>query len=177
MRPVTPETWEDFTRLFEARGGPHYCWCSVYRFPDAHRLSKGEKKQEMQDLVESAVPIGVLAYESGVPVGWCSMAPRETYRKLERSRKMARVTAPQVSTWTVLCFFVARPYRGRGASRALLQGAVEYARAQGAEVIEAYPFDAAGTTATHRGHSSLFAAAGFRGDGRRWSLDLRPSGT
>src|SRR5690349_4781043 len=127
IRPVTPDTWDDFVRLFEARGGPHYCFCAPYRFRDAHELSNAEKKARTRKLVAGATPIGVLAYDSDEPIGWCAIAPRETYVKLARSRTMPRVTPPTTPTWAVLCFFVARLDREKGVTRALLRGAVAYA--------------------------------------------------
>ena len=174
VRPVTRDTWRDFARLFEARGGPHHCWCSLYRFRDVHETSSAEKKKSMRRFVTNGTPIGLLAYDGGEPVGWCSIAPRETYVKLERSRTMPRRTPPTTPTWSVLCFFVPRPRRGKGISLALLRGAVSYARNKGAREVEGYPFDTAGITSTHRGHSSTFAAARFRQDGRRWFLRLGP---
>jgi GNAT superfamily N-acetyltransferase len=174
VRPVTGDNWDAFARLFEARGGPHYCWCTVYRFANAHQMKPAEKKAAMERLVLDATPIGVLAYEDEQPVGWCSIAPRETYLKLQRSRTMPRVTRPDTPTWTVLCFYVARSHRHCGVTRALLRGALAYARAQGAKVVEGYPFDAAGISATHHGHSSVFRALRFRQDGRRWFLRLGP---
>jgi hypothetical protein len=30
VRPVTSENWADFAALFEACGGPHYCWCTIH---------------------------------------------------------------------------------------------------------------------------------------------------
>jgi GNAT superfamily N-acetyltransferase len=175
IRPVTDKNWVDFAALFEGRGGPHYCWCSVHRFAGRHHMNNAEKRASMHRLVKEGVPIGVLAYDGDTPVGWCSIAPRQTYAKLERSRTMPRVTPAEISTWTVLCFFVARSHRGAGITHALLQGAIAYARAQGAKVLEGYPFDSAGISSTHRGHSSVFRHAGFRRKGRRWSLDLEPA--
>jgi len=172
VRPLSADNWQDFARLFSARGGPHYCWCTLYRFRDAQRMSSGKKQASMKRLVSDETPVGVLAHAGDEPVGWCSIAPRESYVKLARSRTMPRVTDPETVTWTVLCFFVARPYRRQGVTKALLRGAVAYARAERAAVIEAYPFDTAGISATHRGHSSLFEAAGFRRDGKRWALLL-----
>jgi GNAT superfamily N-acetyltransferase len=172
VRPVTSATWDDFVQLFQARGSPHYCWCSVYRFADAHEMKGADKQAAMKSLVDGHTPIGVLAYDGGTPVGWCSIAPRESYIKLGRSRTMPRVTDADTPTWTVLCFFVVRPARGAGVSAALLAGAVKYARAAGAQVIEGYPHDTAGISATHRGHSSVFAAAGFRQQDSRWVREL-----
>src|SRR5688572_25387995 len=92
VRPVTEETWRDFRALFEARGSPHYCWCGVYKFKNAHLMKGEEKREAMGELVRGGTPIGVLAYAEGGtrPVGWCSIAPRESYVKLARSRTMPR---------------------------------------------------------------------------------------
>lgn len=170
--PVTTDNWRDFTALFESPGAPHYCWCTAYRVPSQPHLRNPEKKEVMCRLVNQGVPIGVLAYDGQKPVGWCSVAPRETYQRLERSRTMPRVTPPNVSTWTILCFFVLRPYRKKGVTQSLLKGAIDYARTQGGQIIEAFPYDTAGISATHRGHSYLFDHAGFQRDGKRWFLDL-----
>ena len=172
VRPVTGESFDDFAALFEARGAPHYCWCTPYRFRGVGAMTDSRKKESMRALVAKGTPIGVLAYEGEAPVGWCSIAPRESYARLERSRTMARATPAETLTWTVLCFFVPRERRGAGITRALLEGAVAYARRAGAAEIEGYPFDTAGISSTHRGHSRVFEAAGFRRDGARWHLAL-----
>ncbi len=166
--PVTRETWPDFAALFEARGSPHYCWCMLHRARG--ELSAAEKRQGMQAIVSAGTPVGVLAYDGETPVGWCSVAPRETYSRLEHSRTMPRVSGD--ATWTVLCFFVRRSHRRRGLTEALLRGGVAYAREHGARVVEGYPFDTAGIVTTYRGHSKVFESAGFEQEGRRWSLDL-----
>lgn len=172
VRPVTTETWPDLVQLFTARGGPHYCFCTPYRVTGRRHVDAGEREAVLRDLVGRGTPVGVLAYDGAEPVGWCSVAPRESYARLARSRTMPRATPPESPTWTVLCFFVPRAARGRGLTRVLLDAAVDYARHQGAKVIEGYPFDTAGISATHRGHSSVFAAAGFTPDGRRWARTL-----
>jgi GNAT superfamily N-acetyltransferase len=173
VEPVTSETWKTFCRLFEAKGSPHYCWCTSYRVRNATELTGPEKKAIMQSSVESGVPIGVVACKGDEPVGWCSVAPRETYVRLERSRTMPRVTPPATATWTILCFFVARPHRNQRVAQALLEGAVAYARQRGAEVVEGYPADTSGVSSTHRGHSRMFRSAGFKIESKRWFLRLR----
>ena len=171
VRPVTAASWDDMARLFSARGAPHYCWCGLYRHARAHDMDGDAKRQALCDMVSRGTPVGVLAYDHGVPVGWCSIAPRETYVKLSRSRTMPRRTPVATPTWTVLCFFVPRSHRRRGVPVALLRAGVGYAVEQGAAVIEGYPHDTAGISSTHRGHSSVFKAAGFRRDGGRWVLE------
>ena len=139
---------------------------------NAPQLTGAQKKAIMKSSVESCVPIGVLACKGDEPLGWCSVAPRETYIRLERSRTMPRVTPPATATWTILCFFVARPHRNQHVTQALLAGAVAYARRQGAEVVEGYPFDTSGVSSTHRGHSSMFRSVGFKIECNRWFLRL-----
>jgi len=173
IRPVTNDNWDDFVRLFETRGSPHYCWCTAYRIPAARNLANSEKKAHMEALVDDGTPIGVLAYHGEEPVGWCSVAPRDTYVRLEKSRTIPRVTLPAISTWTLLCFFVPRPHRGQGVTNALLEGAVAYAREHGAKVVEGYPFDTVGISSTHRGHSRVFRTAGFVQEGKRWTRSVR----
>src|SRR5690606_3836483 len=156
VRPATRGNWHDFVRLFAARGGPHYGWCTPFRAPQG--LTSRQRRACMRRLVDDGTPVGVLAYRDGEPIGWCSIAPRNSYIKLARSRTMPRKTPAETPTWTVTCFFVARPHRKQGVSRALLEGAVAYARSQGSRVVEGYPFDTAGVTGTHFGHSSVFSA-------------------
>ncbi|HUR61317.1 MAG TPA: GNAT family N-acetyltransferase [Candidatus Thermoplasmatota archaeon] len=168
VHPVTAARWHDMEALFEAKGSPHYCWCVPYRFADAHTFDKAQRKEAMQGLIQAGTPVGVLAYQGGEPVGWCSVAPRPTYAKLERSRTMPLAEMDAASTWAVLCFFVARPGRGGGVALRLLEGGVAYAKANGALAVEGYPWDTMGISSTHRGHSSWFHAAGFRKEEKRW---------
>ena len=173
VRPVTNDNWKDFVRLFETKGSPHHCWCTAYRVRDAGSLGKSAKKGHMAMLVDNGTPIGVLAYDAEEPVGWCSIAPRETYVRLEKSRTMPRATPPATSTWAILCFFVPRSRRQQGVTQALVGGAVAYAKEHGAKVVEGYPFDTMGISSIHRGHSRVFEKAGFQRDGKRWARNLR----
>lgn len=166
IRPVTRARWDDFARLFAARGAPHYCWCTPYRFAGSHRMTKEERREAMRRRVASGAPVGLLAYEDGEPVGWCSVAPRESYEKLGSSTSMPRVA--DEPTWTILCLFVPRARRGEGVAESLVAGAVDHARREGATFVEAYPWDAAGISSRHRGRSSLYEGAGFRAEGRRY---------
>lgn len=122
--------------------------------------------------------MGVLGYLNGEPVGWCSVAPRETYAALERYRALPRVDDSE-GVWSVVCFFLDRRARGRGATSGLLGAAVEYARSLGATIIEGYPVEPGPRLYTYMGPPSAFEEAGFAdvdnpsGDRRIVRLDLR----
>ena len=83
FRPVTLDRWPDLAALFDGRGGPKYCWCMVWRpWPAGLERSRPNKRAEMERTVLGGTTVGILAYVEGEPVAWCSVAPRETYRKL-----------------------------------------------------------------------------------------------
>ena len=72
--------------------------------------------------------------------------------------------------WSVICFVVPGEQRGRGVAHALLQGAITYAREQGATVLEAYPVDKAGRGKDETmwfGAKSMYDRLGFEVVARR----------
>ena len=73
-------------------------------------------------------------------------------------------------TWSIVCFFVDRSIRGRGLAEHLLEAGLDYARAKGAECIEAYPIDKPVRVENETafvGTKSMFDRAGFREVARR----------
>ena len=80
---VTPDRWPDFERLFEARGGPKYCWCMVFRAMDRKSTpSNAGRKVAMRGRIAAGTPTGILGYLDGDPVAWCSVAPKATFERL-----------------------------------------------------------------------------------------------
>lgn len=174
IQPLGPERWSDLTRLFGERGAYSGCWCMWWRVARSEfdRLGNEGRKKALHKIVKAGTITGIIAYHGGEPVGWCSVAPRETYSALERSRTLARIDDQPV--WSIVCFFVAKPYRGRGVSEALIEAAIGYAEAHGAEIVEAYPVDRRArkldAVSVYMGVASMFRKAGFK--------DVaRPSGT
>ncbi len=162
FRPVTPERVSDLLRFSEQHGKFRYCSCMRWRMTSTEfsRSTKESRAAALEGLVRQGTPVGVLAYLDGEPVGWCSVAPRESYRALERRRDLPRLD--DATVWSVVCFFVDRHVRRAGVTLGLLRAAVEYARSQGAEVIEGYPVEPGPRLYTYMGSPSTFRAAGFR---------------
>jgi ribosomal protein S18 acetylase RimI-like enzyme len=176
VRPLTPERWRDLETLFNAKGCSvaRGCWCMYYRRSGSRGpLPAGTtraqaNRAELKALVRSAEPPGLIGYRGKVPVGWVSLGPRDDYAKLRRSPVMKAVDERPV--WSIVCFVVPSRYRGQGVARALLDGAVTYARKRGVALLEAYPVDRPGRSNDDSmwfGAKSMYDAAGFEEVARR----------
>ena len=162
FRPVTPDRLDDLARFSESHGKFRYCSCMRWRLASTEyrRTTKPERVAALESLARRGVPIGVLAYVDGAPVGWCSIAPRETYVALGRYKALAPIDAAPV--WSVVCFFVDRRVRRAGLTRGLLGAAVAYAMTLGAKIVEGYPVEPGPRLYTYMGSPATFRAAGFR---------------
>lgn len=164
IHPLTPERWTDFETLFGPKGAYSGCWCMWWRLPRSEfNRQQGEgNRLGLKALVESSAPTGLLAYLDGVPAGWISLAPREDYPALERSRVLKRVDDQPV--WSIVCFYIHRKARRRGLMSALIDAAGEFAAAHGAGILEAYPIitgENAPPVSTYMGNLDVFLRAGF----------------
>lgn len=163
FHPVTPERWPDLEKFF-GRGGHGGCWCMWWRLKQSEftKQTGEQRKQGMKAIVDSGEIPGLLAYVGGEPIAWCSIGPRESFGRLERSPKLKRVDDQPV--WSIVCFLVAKPYRGKGLMRRFLKAAVDYAKSRGAKIIEGYPIEPiAGLSgfSGYMGVASSFRKAGF----------------
>ncbi|HEX8580759.1 MAG TPA: GNAT family N-acetyltransferase [Acidimicrobiales bacterium] len=175
VHPLTPERWADLEELFGPRGAVAGCWCMFWRAPSAQiTVANGEtNRAALRALVDEGRSTGLLAYRNGQVAGWCSVAPRADYGRLQRSKKLGPVD--DVPVWSIPCFYIHRSHRRSGVAAALLGAAVEHARANGAVAVEGYPVDPQGgrapTSSAYVGVLPMFEAAGFREIARR---DDRP---
>jgi GNAT superfamily N-acetyltransferase len=162
---LIPERWPDLERLFGERGACGGCWCMWWKLTHAEfKQGKGEgNRKAFKKIVAAGTIPGILAYHDGQPIGWCAVEPRANYRRFERSRVLQPVDEAPV--WSVTCFFVARPYRGRGVMTQLLRAAKEHARQHGATILEGYPVEPSKGKLpdpfVYTGLPSAYRAAGF----------------
>jgi GNAT superfamily N-acetyltransferase len=162
IKPLTEDNWSDVETVFHAKGCSvaKWCWCVHYRFAKA--AMPKDRKAALKKLAKGAPPPGLIAYRGKVPVGWVSLGPRAAFQKLETSRVMKAVDDAPV--WSVICFVVPAAERGQGVARALLDGAIAFARKQKVKALEAYPIDKAGPSVPMSmwfGAASMFRHAGF----------------
>jgi GNAT superfamily N-acetyltransferase len=140
--PLSAERWGDLEGLFGERGASGGCWCMWWRLKRSeYEQHKGEgNRLALKKIVDSGEIPGILAYDAeGQPVGWCSVAPREHFPVLARSRVLKRIDDKPV--WSIVCLFVSKPFRHKGVTLELLNAAVEYVRESGGKIVEGYPVE------------------------------------
>jgi GNAT superfamily N-acetyltransferase len=163
--PATITRFDDVaTMLGPKKPASTVCWCLSHRLDwKTNRELVGPARGEyVKGLCSREVAPGVLAYDDAEVVGWAAVAPRSEL-PFARSTKIPHVD--HLPVWSVWCIRVRPGHRGRGISHTLLDGAVAYARSQGAPAIEGYPVDNKGKrvdlTMAYVGTRKLFEDAGF----------------
>lgn len=165
FHPLTPERWIDLEKLFGKNGACGGCWCMWWKLKRSDFVKqKGEgNRKALKRIVDSGEITGILAYTDNQPVGWCSVAPRESYPMLERSRVLKPVDAKSV--WSIVCFFIAKPFRHKGLTVKLIHAAITHAQKYDGKIVEAYPVEPKGGKTVdafaYTGLVSAFRKAGF----------------
>jgi GNAT superfamily N-acetyltransferase len=166
IKPLLTENWEDFETLFGPKGAYGGCWCMWWRIPRKEfEEGQGQKNRDaMKAIVDSGIVPGLIAYKDDFPFGWCSVAPREHYATIERSRVLARIDDQPI--WSLVCFFIDKNFRGDALSEKLILGAIEYVKSKGGKIIEAYPSHIhkknMSPVSTFTGISSILEKVGFK---------------
>lgn len=168
--PLTTKNWKDFELLFGPKGACGGCWCMTWRLKAAdYEKMKGEgNKKAMKKLVKRSSP-GIIAYADNKPAGWCAVAPRKEYIRLEHSGILKPVD--DKPAWSVSCFYIAKEFRNKGLSVKLLKAAVDFAFSNGATIVEGYPIepknDKMPPVFAWTGFTSIFKKNGFKEVARR----------
>ena len=177
--PISETPWADVQQVFATRGDPAGCWCQYFKMPNAEwrATSRETKSERLREQTESGnPPPGLIAYLDGEPVGWCAVEPRQRYPRILTSKVVTLASTEPLedqTVWAVTCFVVRVGYRRRGVSTALIEGAVAWARENGARVLEGYPVDSAvrrnaSSADLYHGTVGLFEAAGFTVAAQPW---------
>jgi GNAT superfamily N-acetyltransferase len=142
------------------------CWCLSWRLSAAeNRALRGpDRADTVRELCSRPVAPGVLAHRDGEVVGWAGIAPRAELHPFAHSRKIPHLD--DLPIWSLWCIRVRAGFRKQGITPALIEGAVDYARASGAPGVESYPVDngdqRVDLTMAYVGTRRMFERAGFR---------------
>jgi GNAT superfamily N-acetyltransferase len=175
--PVTAATAGDLERFSGTYGTFRWCSCMRWRLRSTPFRDSGKEGRAaaLTEKVRVGEPVGILAYAGPAepadpaeaktakeaeaePVGWCSVAPRDSYAAIGASRVIPHLPGDQI--WSVTCFFVAPKARHQGLREGLLDAACAYAADAGARIIEAYP-SPNGKAYRYMGTRDLYLKAGF----------------
>lgn len=112
IEPLDRTRWDDLVTLFGRGGASSGCWCMWWRLR-AKDWSAGAgtaardpvcgNKAAFEAVVADGEPTGLLAYDDGVPVGWCAVAPRSAYPRLLRSTTIGPLDPDEPGVWSVSC--------------------------------------------------------------------------
>lgn len=163
VRPAT--SFADVrTMVGPKRPDANVCWCLSYRIPgkENQSLIGPQRGERVRKLCRRKIAPGVLAYDGDDVVGWAAVAPRaET--TFATNRKIPHVD--DLDAWSLWCVRIRPGHRKQGLLHPLIAGAVDFARDNGAPVLEAYPVDNDGAkvdlTMAFVGTRKIFEDAGF----------------
>ena len=165
VHPADASRFDDVATMLGPRNpASSVCWCLSHRVDSRtnQSLVGPARGDHVRMLCNREIAPGVLAYDGGEVVGWAAVAPRSEL-PFARSTKIPHVD--DLPVWSVWCIRVRPGRRGNGISSALLDGAVAYARSQGAPAVEGYPVDNQGEkvdlTMAYVGLRSVFERVGF----------------
>lgn len=167
IHPLTPDCWDDLEALFGENGAVGGCWCMWWRMNGReYDANKGANNREaFKSIVERGDAPGLLAYDEGRAVGWCSIAPRETFAARFNNRSPMFKPVDDLPVWSIVCYFIHKDYRSQGIANALLDAAVTFAKDNGATTVEAYPKEAPPERMTdnfvYTGTLDMYRKAGF----------------
>jgi GNAT superfamily N-acetyltransferase len=170
IQAVTSELIPDLGKLFSTDPAADRCWCMWFIIPvkEYHAAGgEGNRASFCELAAGSDLPLGLLAYQDGEPVGWCAVGPRSRYvRALKTPTYRGGEAREDSDVWLVPCFFVRKDARRRGVTRALLEAAVRLADENGAAAIEGFPLSGTQGRSSRDnqvGSEALFSACGFEG--------------
>ena len=165
VHPATIDRFDDVATVLGPKNPTSsVCWCLSHRLDSKLNgsLVGPARGEYVRQLCARPVAPGVLAYDGDEVVGWAAVAPRSEL-PFARSRKIPHID--DLPVWSIWCIRVRPGHRGHGIAHVLLDGAVAYARSQGAPAVEGYPVDNRGEkvdlTMAYVGTRKLFEHVGF----------------
>ena len=157
FEPATQDVFADVEEMLGPKKRPDAiaCWCLTYRLGDAaNALDAEARRSAVYEMCGRHPEPGLLAYDRDEVVGWAGVARRSDIAAFADESRFERVD--DADPWTIFCLRARGGRRRRGIGTAVLAGAIDFARANGADVIEAWPVD------TEEKIAPIYAYPGFR---------------
>jgi GNAT superfamily N-acetyltransferase len=166
LEVLPAHNFDDMATMFAPKNPQSsVCWCLSWRLSSRENraLTGPARADKVRELCSREVAPGVIAHLDGEVAGWAGIAPRSELHPFANSQKIPHID--DLPVWSLWCIRVRPGFRKQGVTAALIDGAVEYARASGAPAVESYPTDngdqRVDTTMAFVGTRAMFERAGF----------------
>lgn len=161
---LTPKLAQHFFNFFDSvafSDNPDWadCYCCFYNFCDEewNERTGAMNRSYAEQAIAHGEMNGYLAFIDGQPIGWINADKKGAYARLEPFKE-----PNDTKVFSIVCFTIAPGYRRQGFATKLLEAAVENAKTEGYEYIEAYPEKNASTDAhNYHGPVELYRKSGF----------------
>lgn len=168
FRPPVRDSWSDFVEALDGDGA-RGCWCSwLLLEPSDFRKSNSEQRSEcVREYVGAGEMLGLIVYGNREPIGWVSIAPRESLRRLNHSLVANSLLVPNGDiVWIIGCLYIRRRYRRMGFEKKVIEGAVRHASSSDCTLVAAFPIDSEQRSLRsderYHGDLKVFLELGFR---------------
>ncbi len=173
IKKLTPALINDYLNFFDnVAFTDHkewsFCYCMFFHTTDEmeeayEKTGEVKNRDYAIEYINAGKMNGYLAYAQDKVVGWLNIDDKQSFYTLSRERR------PEL--WTdnsgdniksAVCFLIAPAMRGRGIATRLLEKACADSKAEGYNLVEAYPVKAAGDNFLHyHGPISIYNKNGF----------------
>ncbi len=171
VRPLQVDLLNSWTELFRAEQCT--CYCHYWHFEEDKNTwlercatTPEANLEAMRVRARSSDPLGLVAMDSEVCVGWMKLGPTSSLTKLRNQSVYRRLPlATDNATFVVGCFLIRTESRRRGVAKMLLEAAPSFVRGHGGIAIEAYPHKVVGRVHdahAWRGRASMFESFGYQ---------------
>jgi GNAT superfamily N-acetyltransferase len=172
IKPLISTLADDYIRFFSDKTSYaddewSYCYCLHYLLDNAWYKENAEIIESLdsaamaRECVNNGRITGYLAYQDGIPVGWCAANNKRSYPRLI-DRKDLWPEDESDNTLAIVCFAVSRPCRRQGVAAALLDYCIADAQTRGFTAIEAYPqIGGDSECRKYHGFASIYEQRGF----------------
>lgn len=170
IKPLTPDLWPAFERLFGKQGACYGCWCTHFRMPPVIRREndRARNKDFFKARIEAGPPPGLVAFDGEYATGWMQIGPRADVPEWNNAGRVSAPIEPEdpadPSVWAISCFFIRANARGAGLTHRLVEAGIGFARGNGARTLEACPMDQSKDSRSvglFVGSTRVFEKAGF----------------
>ncbi len=137
VESVSEQNWDSLVKLFEGSQECSDCWCMNHRSEPKNCPTGNLAKIALRDGIKSGRIFGLLAFQDGIPAGWCAIDPVKT--QIGHDYFLENEEAKNSDAWMIHCLYVDPAQRGAGISKELIKSAISLSKSNGATELLAFP--------------------------------------